>query len=57
MFSNHFSSILNDFLIYYHICFNYVSFVQIKKSPFRGFWLTGTSDIQFSKKSPWRFHP
>lgn len=31
MFSNDFSAILNEFLIYCHICFNYVSFVRIKK--------------------------
>lgn len=36
MFSNYFSAILNEFLIYCHICFNYVSFVQIKKKPLAG---------------------
>jgi hypothetical protein len=36
-FSNVFSAILNEFLNYFHICFNYVTSVQKQKSPLRSF--------------------
>lgn len=37
MFSKDFSAILNEFLNYFHICFNSVTSVHKQKSPLRGF--------------------